>query len=124
LPQPPDGLDLVPRVVPDGTPDPRVFLVEINPRAPGHRETIAIEYIDGVDYWPLHMLSSAAPDDEETLAIKTVMRSLSYPLAEEIKYPIYVGSFRRSKAGKWCLQTWTVSLRSWPSMSLSRGCMS
>ncbi|KAK4454914.1 ATP-grasp fold domain protein [Podospora aff. communis PSN243] len=102
----PDGLDLVPRDnIRDGTPEPRVFLVEINPRAPGHRETIAIEYIYGIDYWALHMLSalpkgSAAPDDEETLAINTIMRSLSHPLAEEIQYPIYVGFIPTKQDGK------------------------
>lgn len=92
-------VELVPRPPTSTNPkaDPSVFLIEINPRAPRHRETIAIEYTYGIDYWALHMLS-ALPRD--TPGLQTITRALTQPLAEAIQYPTYVAFIPLEKGGK------------------------
>ncbi|KAK0648325.1 hypothetical protein B0T16DRAFT_435717 [Cercophora newfieldiana] len=110
-----DGIDLVPRELSPAantaTPTPSVFLVEVNPRAPGHRETIAIEYTYGIDYWALHMLSalhkkSSPPTepnghghDEDDQALQTIIRALAHPFPEEYQYPVHVAFIPLNRGG-------------------------
>ena len=75
---------------------PSVFLIEINPRAPGHRETIAIEYTYGIDYWALHILS-ALPRD--SAAVKKITYALSQRLAPEVQHPTYVAFIPLERGG-------------------------
>ena len=112
----PTGIDLVLRQDRlDSSPEPSVFLIEINPRAPGHRETIPIEYTYGIDYWALHLLSalpsnSSAPatlilEEAQSNAFRTITRSLSHPLPPDMQYPTHLiyllleqgGTFRGAK---------------------------
>ncbi|KAK2593174.1 hypothetical protein QQS21_009103 [Conoideocrella luteorostrata] len=77
------------------TADPSVFLIEINPRVPGHQETFAVEYTYGIDYFAMHMLaalSASAPalHTEDDIALKTIIRSLSHPLPEHCQYPTHI----------------------------------
>ncbi|OTB12670.1 hypothetical protein K445DRAFT_25382 [Daldinia sp. EC12] len=82
--------------------DPSVFLIEINPRVPGHQEVFAVEYTYGIDYFALHMLAALSPphalasqsDDEnaekDDIALKTIVRSLCEPLPPQRRYPSHV----------------------------------
>jgi biotin carboxylase len=78
------------------TSEPKAFLIEINPRVPGHQETFAVEYTYGVDYFANHMLAALSPspsapqNDDDHLALQTVIRSLSHPLPDCAQYPIHV----------------------------------
>ncbi|OAA56799.1 ATP-grasp fold domain containing protein [Cordyceps fumosorosea ARSEF 2679] len=75
---------------------PKVFLIEINPRVPGHQETFAVEYTYGIDYFVNHMLAALSPsasapqNDDDHLALKAVIRSLSHPLPERVQFPTHV----------------------------------
>ncbi|ATY66972.1 ATP-grasp fold domain containing [Cordyceps militaris] len=78
------------------TSEPKAFLIEINPRVPGHQETFAVEYTYGIDYFANHMLAALSPspsapqNDDDHLVLKTVIRSLSHPLPDCAQYPIHV----------------------------------
>ncbi|KAK2611948.1 hypothetical protein QQS21_002054 [Conoideocrella luteorostrata] len=79
------------------TADPSVFLIEINPRAPGHQKTFTVQHTSGIDYFAVHMLatlsttlSAPALQTEDDSAIKTIIRSLSQPLPELYQYPTHV----------------------------------
>ncbi|KAI1481934.1 ATP-grasp fold domain-containing protein [Daldinia eschscholtzii] len=84
------------------TVDPSVFLIEINPRVPGHQEVFAVEYTYGIDYFALHMLAALSPphapasqsddenEDEDDIALKTIVRSLCEPLPPQRRYPSHV----------------------------------
>ncbi|KAK6957558.1 hypothetical protein Daesc_000345 [Daldinia eschscholtzii] len=82
----------------DVTLDPSVFLIEINPRVPGHQEVFAVEYTYGIDYFALHMLAALSPhnapasqsEDEDNIALKTIVRSLCEPLPPQCQYPSHV----------------------------------
>lgn len=87
------GIELVESVTKmSKAPNPRVFLIEINPRLPGHQESFAVEYTYGIDYFALHMLMALSrcpsmpptPDDTD---LECVIRALSYPLSPSVRYP-------------------------------------
>ncbi|OAQ99479.1 hypothetical protein LLEC1_02334 [Akanthomyces lecanii] len=91
------GMELVQsRSETDSAAEPKVFLIEINPRVPGHQETFAVEYTYGIDYFVNHMLAALSPsarepqNDDDHLALKAVIRSLSHPLPESVQFPTHV----------------------------------
>ncbi|OQE05942.1 hypothetical protein PENVUL_c021G05876 [Penicillium vulpinum] len=75
--------------------DPSVFLIEINPRLPGHQESFAVEYTYGIDYFALHMLLATAPPPSEMgtdngKAFKDAILTLSHPISEPARYPSHI----------------------------------
>jgi hypothetical protein len=68
-----------------------VFLIEINPRVPGHQETFVVEYTYGIDYFALHTLGALTTEEPgaqaEVMTIKTIAQSLAQPLDEKYRYP-------------------------------------
>ncbi|PYH44433.1 glutathione synthetase ATP-binding domain-like protein [Aspergillus saccharolyticus JOP 1030-1] len=85
---------------------PSIFLIEINPRTPGHQESFAVEYTYGIDYYALYTLLALRevpdgsshgpiPDPAALQALKT----LSCPLPEVIQYPTTIVFIPVSRGG-------------------------
>jgi len=87
----PSGVDLVEETS-HCMQSPSTFLIEINPRLPGHQESFAVEYTYGIDYFALHLLLSApprGPRDNEA-AFRDVIHALSQPLPAALQYPSHI----------------------------------
>ncbi|KAI1802056.1 ATP-grasp fold domain-containing protein [Daldinia bambusicola] len=101
------GVELVhARKNPEETLDPSVFLIEINPRVPGHQEVFAVEYTYGIDYFALHMLAALSPrtpskstQSEDDTALRTIISSLCEPLPPQCRYPSHVVFVPLSRGG-------------------------
>ena len=98
-----NGTELVPRptqqIEASEPAAPSVFLVEINPRPPGHQVGNAVEYTYGIDYFALHLLAALSPIEtpapgsqlaEGVQALKEITHALSLPLPPDCRYPTHV----------------------------------
>ncbi|OQD81419.1 hypothetical protein PENANT_c027G01889 [Penicillium antarcticum] len=89
------GMELADNTVQSSTTNPSVFLIEINPRLPGHQESFAVEYTYGIDYFALQMLLATAPpvsemESDKGKTFKNAILALSHPLAETAQYPSHI----------------------------------
>ncbi|CAG8898479.1 unnamed protein product [Penicillium egyptiacum] len=89
------GMELADYAVHLRTADPSVFLIEINPRLPGHQESFAVEYTYGIDYFALQMLLATAPpvsemNTDKGKVFKSAILALSHPLPETAQYPSHI----------------------------------
>ncbi|KAJ5496537.1 ATP-grasp fold domain containing protein [Penicillium fimorum] len=89
------GMELSDYAIELPTCDPSVFLIEINPRLPGHQESFAVEYTYGIDYFALQLLlATALPASEmgtdSGKAFKDAIVTLSHPLSEPAQHPSHV----------------------------------
>lgn len=104
------GVDLIEIRETDSFSSPSTFLIEINPRLPGHQESFAVEFTYGLDYFALHMLLATAPSSSgmqtaQGIAFSDAVRALSSPLDDAVQYPSHIvfipaergGTFRRAK---------------------------
>jgi hypothetical protein len=89
------GMELADYAVESPTYDPSVFLIEINPRLPGHQESFAVEYTYGIDYFALQMLLATAPvasemGTDDGKVFNDAIVALSRPLSESAQYPCHI----------------------------------
>ncbi|OGM49022.1 hypothetical protein ABOM_003074 [Aspergillus bombycis] len=98
------AMDLIERPLPDSQ-EPSVFLVEINPRTPGHQESFAVEYTYGIDYYALYTLLALGQLPESfgkgnipDPALNALER-LRCPLPEMIQYPTNIAFVPVSRGG-------------------------
>lgn len=85
--------------------EPNVFLIEINPRTPGHQESFAVEYTYGIDYYALYTLLALRhlPDSSSNGHVPdpalSALETLTYPLPDVIQYPTNIVFVPVSRGG-------------------------
>ena len=80
---------------------PSIFLVEINARLPGYQEYFASEYMYGVDYYALYMLSALHIATAEPGSEKERITSLSRPFSHRNQYWCQMIFIPSDKGGIW-----------------------